>query len=214
MRVAFLDMDHTLLAADSNQLWMAHLESQGLISALQVAVHDQFMKDYARGALDFAALQQFRTTLDGDLDPSTLGAVRAEFERDSLLPAVAPHAHRLLAELDQRGLNTVIVSATRSALVDPIARALGVGHAITSCFGQNKVLDVQAWLHYRGASLADLKESWFFSDSYNDLPLLDVVMYPVAVDPDLRLQQVAFDRDWLTISLRGENSRSPILKSN
>lgn len=204
MRVAFLDLDHTLLAADSNQLWMAHLRAEQLISEEQSSVHDQFLRDYARGALDFAALQAFRIGLDASLAPDTLSAVRAEFERETLIPAIAPLAPRLLAELAQRGLTTVLVSATRSPLVDPVAQALGVEHAITSCFGRDKVQHVQAWLQSLGSSLTDLHESWFFSDSHNDLPLLDVVMHPVAVDADARLQQVAIDRAWPMMSLRSE----------
>jgi phosphoserine phosphatase len=207
MRVAFLDLDHTLLAADSNQLWMADLRSEQLISDEQSSVHDQFLQDYACGALNFEALQSFRIGLDASLSPGTLSAVRAVFEREILIPAIAPLAPRLLAELAQRGLTTVLVSATRSPLVDPVAQALGVGHAITSCFGHDKVQHVQAWLKSLGSSLKDLHESWFFSDSHNDLPLLDVVMHPVAVDADDRLQQVATERAWPMMSLRSDVSQ-------
>jgi len=133
-----------------------------------------------------------------------LSAVRAEFERETLIPAIAPLAPRLMAELAQRGLTTVLVSATRSPLVDPVVQALGVDHAITSCFGQDKVQHVQAWLQGLGSSLKDLQESWFFSDSHNDLPLLDVVMHPVAVDADVHLQQVATERAWPMMSLRSD----------
>ena len=211
MRVAFLDLDHTLLAADSNQLWMAHLRSEQLISDEQSFVHDQFLRDYAQGALDFAALQAFRIGLDASLAPDTLSALRAEFERETLIPAIAPLAPRLLAELAQRGLTTVLVSATRSPLVDPVVQALGVAHAITSCFGQDKVQHVQAWLQGLGSSLNELHESWFFSDSHNDLPLLDVVMHPVAVDADVRLQQVATERAWPMMSLRSEVFQGDLL---
>lgn len=211
MRVAFLDLDHTLLAADSNQLWMAHLRAEHLISEEQSFVHDQFLRDYAQGALDFAALQAFRIGLDASLPPDILSAVRAEFERKTLIPAIAPLAPRLLTELAQRGLTTVLVSATRSPLVGPVVQALGLDHAITSCFGQDKVQHVQAWLQGLGSSLKDLHESWFFSDSHNDLPLLDVVMHPVAVDADARLQQVAIDRAWPMMSLRSDVSQSDFL---
>ena len=211
MRIAFLDLDHTLLAADSNQLWMAYLRSEQLISEEQSFVHDQFLQDYACGALNFEALQAFRIGLDASLAADTLSAVRAVFEREILIPAIAPLAPRLLAELAQRNLTTVLVSATRSPLVDPVVQALGVGHAITSCFGRDKVQHVQVWLQRLGSSLADLHESWFFSDSHNDLPLLDVVMHPVAVDADDRLQQVATERAWPMISLRSNVSQRDFL---
>jgi phosphoserine phosphatase len=212
VRVAFLDLDHTLLAADSNQLWMAHLRSEQLISQAQSSVHDQFLRDYALGTLNFADLQAFRMGLDASLAPDTLSAVRAVFEREMLIPAIAPLAPRLLAELGQRGLTTVLVSATRSPLVDPVAKALAVGHAITSCFGRDKVQHVQAWLQSSGFSLADLHESWFFSDSHNDLPLLELVMHPVAVDADNRLRQVAIDRAWPLLSLRSGVFQNDLLR--
>jgi phosphoserine phosphatase len=211
MRIAFLDLDHTLLAADSNQLWMAFLRSEQLISEEQSFVHDQFLRDYARGALNFPALQAFRIGLDASIEAASLQSVRAVFEREVLMPAIAPLAPRLLVELAQRGLTTVLVSATRSPLVDPVAQALGVGHAITSCFGHDKVQHVQAWLKRWGSSLTDLHESWFFSDSHNDLPLLDVVMHPVAVDADERLRKVAIDRAWPMMSLRGEVLQGDLL---
>jgi HAD superfamily phosphoserine phosphatase-like hydrolase len=157
MRIAFLDLDHTLLAADSNQLWMAFLRSEQLISEEQFFVHDQFLRDYARGALNFPALQAFRIGLDASIEAASLQSVRAVFEREVLIPAIAPLAPRLLAELAQRGLTTVLVSATRSPLVDPVAQALGVEHAITSCFGHDKVMHVQAWLKRWGSSLTDLQ---------------------------------------------------------
>lgn len=207
MRVAFLDLDHTLLAADSNQLWMTHLQCEGLISAHHLSVHDQFMRDYACGALNFAALQEFRMGLEDALDPAALLSVRAGFERESLLPAIAPQAHRLMEALAHRQLFSVVVSATRSPLVVPVVQALGIGHAITSCFGQDKVLHVQAWLKERGSSLSDLQESWFFSDSHNDLPLLEAVMHPVVVDPDVLLKEVAIARNWPVITLRAEFSQ-------
>lgn len=213
MRIAFLDLDHTLLAADSNQLWMTHLQSEGLVSAKQFDAHAQFMADYARGELNFAALQNFRVGLEAALPPAILRDVRAVFERDVLLPSIAPLAPRLLAELLTRGLTTVLVSATRSPLVLPVAQALGVDHTITSCFGSDKVVHAQAWLAERGTALLDMQESWFFSDSHNDLPLLEAVMFPVAVDPDARLQQVAFDRAWPVISLLGEGTSSALLKN-
>lgn len=203
MRVAFLDLDHTLLVADSNQLWMTYLQSLNLVSPGEFVLHERFMDDYANGKLNFSQLQLFRTKLDASLSPEKLNKIRGKFDQDILLPAIAPHAPHLLAELRQRGLTTIVVSATRSALVDPVAEYLGVNQTITSCFGQDKVNQVEAWLKSFGGSLSELEESWFYSDSHNDLPLLEAVMHPIAVDPDSFLRQIARDRQWKTISLRG-----------
>lgn len=202
MRVAFLDLDHTLLAADSNQLWMAFLQSRQLISAAAMERHERFMDDYANGVLDFEALQAFRTELDASLAPERLEQCLAVFQRDVLLPAVAPLAPGLLSELREQGLTTVVVSATRAPLVEPVARHLGVDHLLASCFGAQKVDRVEDWLKQQGGSLAGLEQSWFYSDSHNDLPLLEAVSHPVAVDPDSRLAQLAADRQWPVISLR------------
>lgn len=202
MRVAFLDLDHTLLAADSNQLWMDFLQSRQWVAAPEMAQHQRFMDDYAQGVLDFDALQAFRIGLDASLPPERLEQCLAVFQREILLPAVAPLAPGLVSELRQQGLTTVVVSATRASLVEPVARHLAVDHLITSCFGPQKVHRVEAWLKAQGSSLAGLEESWFYSDSHNDLPLLEAVSHPVAVDPDIRLAQLAGQRQWPVLSLR------------
>ena len=204
MRVAFLDLDHTLLSADSNQLWMDFLHSQQLITADDVQQHERFMDDYANGMLDFEALQAFRTGLDAALPPLGLAACRSSFERDVLLPAVAPQAPALLSELRAQGMRIVIVSATRAKLVEPVARHLGVDHVIAGCFGRQKVQAVEAWLSSQGSSLSQLEQSCFYSDSHNDLPLLEAVASPVVVDPDPRLARLARDRGWPEISLQLE----------
>jgi len=161
MRVAFLDLDHTLLAADSNQLWMDFLYSRQLISAAEVQQHERFMDDYANGVLDFEALQAFRTGLDGSLSPHRLAACQSSFESEVLLSAVAPLAPSLLSDLRAQGLSTVIVSATRASLVEPVARHLGVDHVIAGCFGRQKVQAVECWLNSQGSSLSQLEQSWF-----------------------------------------------------
>lgn len=205
MRVAFLDLDHTLLVADSNQLWMTYLQSLGMVSSAEFALHEQFMDDYANGVLDFSALQLFRIELDASLELANLNAIRGAFEKDILLPAIAPRAPQLVADLNQRGLITVVVSATRSSLVDPVAQYLGVNHTICSCYGQDKVNQAQSWLKTLGSSLSELDESRFYSDSHNDIPLLESVMNPVAVDPDAELMRISQLKEWKIISLKASN---------
>ena len=202
MRIAFLDLDHTLLVADSNQLWMTYLHDQRLVADTQLAEHEQFMDDYARGVLNFSALQSFRTAIDASLDPEHLRACQQTFERDVLLPSIAPQAPALLQDLRRQGLTTVVVSATRASLVEPVARHLGIDHVFASCFGADKVKRVEAWLSTLGGSLAALAESRFYSDSHNDVPLLEAVQQPVAVDPDHQLARLARNKRWPVISLR------------
>jgi len=212
LRLALLDLDHTLLAADSNQLWMSYLLGHGLISDADVAAHDAYVDDYARGRLDFAALLAFRRRIDGSITPEPLRAHRERFAAAELLPAIAADAPALVARLHQEGFETLVVSASSETLVWPVARALGIAQVIGAdsnpglgwpCFGAGKVQHVEDWLARRGQSFAGLAESRFYSDSRNDLPLLEAVDRPCAVDPDPVLAQVAVARGWPVISLRG-----------
>jgi len=209
MRIAFLDLDHTLLAADSNQLWMSFLCSHDMVSAQDLSIHDQFMIDYANGTLDFGALSRFRCRIEADLPSEFLFSQRTLFEREILFPALAPRAIQLLADLRDMGLSLVLVSATGRSLVDPVAHCLGIDHVICPCFGPDKVDHVQAWLLDRCCSLESLQESWFFTDSHNDLPLLERVANPVVVDPDPSLKRVAMDRGWRAISLCNVDCEGP-----
>ena len=212
LRVAFLDLDHTLLAADSNQLWLDYLLQRGHLHAERIAAHERFVDDYGQGRLDFAALQRFRDEIDTALPVAQLAGLRARFEAEALLPAIARDAAALVDRLHADGLLTLVVSATRQALVQPVADQLGIAHVIGSdsqpeldahCFGAGKIAHVGHWLSQRGSSLGALAESRFYSDSHNDLPLLEAVQHPVVVDPDPRLLRHALERGWPVISLRG-----------
>ena len=212
LRVAFLDLDHTLLAADSNQLWLDYLLRRGHLQPEQIVAHDRFVDDYGQGRLDFVALQQFRHAIDASLPAGQLAVLRAGFEAEALRPAIARDAAALVDRLHADGLLTVVVSATRLSLVQPVADQLGIAHAIGAdsqpevdahCFGAGKIAHVGHWLRGLGSSLDALAESHFYSDSHNDLPLLEAVMHPVAVDPDPQLLRRAQERGWPVISLRG-----------
>lgn len=212
MQMAFLDFDHTLLAADSNQLWMSYLLSHDLINAEHIAQHDNFIDDYARGELDFAALQRFRLAIDAALGASRLARHQAVFNQTALLPAIAPAAAALVDQLHRDGIRTMVVSASREALVAPAARHLGIDLVLGAdsqpeldalCFGAGKIRHVEHALARLGHSLATLQASWFYSDSHNDLPLLEAVDHPVVVDPDAVLADTARARAWPVISLRG-----------
>lgn len=212
LRVAFLDLDHTLLAADSNQLWLDYLLRSGHVQPEQISAHERFVDDYGQGRLDFAALQRLRDEIDTALPSTQTARLRASFEAESLLPAIARDAARLVDRLHADGLLTVVVSATRQALVRPVADQLGIARVIGSdsqpevdahCFGAGKIAHVGHWLRSLGSSLDALADSHFYSDSHNDLPLLEAVQHPVAVDPDPQLLQKARERGWTVMSLRG-----------
>ncbi|OHX13366.1 hypothetical protein BI347_07470 [Chromobacterium sphagni] len=210
MRVAFFDFDHTLLNGDSNMLWYAYLLDAGLISSADWARHERFMWDYGQGTLDFSALQDFRQRVDAALAPELLRAHRHAFAVSRLLPQLSALLKDRVRYHHQRGDRLAIVSATRRCLIEEAAWALGIPALITaeperlinglSCFAEGKVAHVEAWLAARGWSLPSLAESWFYSDSHNDLPLLLAVSHPVAVAPDDMLRLHAGQRGWPVIA--------------
>ena len=213
MRAAFFDFDHTLLGADSNQLWLDHLEAQGLLPPDALRRHDAYLRDYASGDLDFAALDAFRAELDAGIDSARLQACRDACMRERLWPALAPSAPAVVRDLLEQGVLVAVVSASREALLRPVVQRLGIEHLIAAdsshgaalaqpCFGTGKVLHVEHALQSMGLSLRSLQRSWFYSDSHNDLPLLEQVSDPVAVDPDPRLARVAQARGWPVVSWR------------
>lgn len=213
MRVAFFDLDHTLLSTDSNQLWFDYLHAHGMLSEEVLARHAAFIRDYHAGQLDFHGLHAFRQAVDASIAPQRLKDCREAFTLERLLPAVAQRAPALLDTLRRDGMLTMVISASPEALVLPVARHLGFEHVLAAdsaagrhlpepCFGPGKVLHAEAALAELGTSLAGVDQSWFYSDSHNDLPLLEAVQHPVAVDPDPVLEQVARARAWPVISLR------------
>ena len=146
-----------------------------------------------------------------------LDAWHRDFMRRKLTPLILPKARELLAK--HEGALRVIITATNRFIVGPICGELGIVHVIASeyeevdgvptgrprglpSFGAGKVSRLTEWLALRGQALADFRESWFYSDSHNDIPLLERVTHPVAVDPDAKLKRLAQDRGWPVISLR------------
>jgi HAD superfamily hydrolase (TIGR01490 family) len=133
-------------------------------------------------------------------------------------PRMLPAAQELIQSQRKNSL-LAIITATNRFLTEPIAAAFGIEHLIATepqmrggrftgdivgppCMREGKISWLDQWLSGRGASLADFPESWFYSDSINDLPLLERVTHPVAVDPDPRLAEIARQRGWRTLSLR------------
>jgi len=213
VRVAFFDFDHTLVSGDSNELWYEHLLARGLIEPGIVARHDGFMADYRAGVLDFDALQRFRAEIDGAMPAAVVERERRAYAEERLWPMLSADAVACVHRHQAAGDQVVIVSATRRCLIEDVARRLGITELITAepghlvdglaCFAQGKVHHVQAWLAQHEKSLQGLDESWFYSDSSNDVPLLAAVRNPVAVTPDATLLQLARERGWPVVGVKG-----------
>ncbi len=216
-KLVLFDLDDTLLAGDSDYEWGAFLaDAASLDRAAYDARNQEFYDRYRAGTLD---LQEF---LDFQLAPltryprATLEAWRAEFVRTRIAPIVRPGARGLL-DSHRDGVR-VIVTATNRFVTAPIAELLGIddlvateleevdgrftGHSRgTPCFREGKVARVEEWLAARGERWSDYAETWFYSDSINDLPLLSRVTQPRVVHPDDRLRACAAAHGWPLVSL-------------
>jgi HAD superfamily hydrolase (TIGR01490 family) len=217
VRLALFDLDNTLLAGDSDHAWGKFLCQRGLVEAdTYRARNDAFYQDYLAGKLDVAAYQNFCQELLGRSEMAQLEQWHGEFMRDHIEPIVLAKGEALVRQHHEAGDRVVIITATNRFITGPIAKRLGVDTLLATecemqdgrytgrltdvpCFQEGKVTRIERWLQENDQSLDD---SYFYSDSRNDLPLLERVSHPVAVDPDPTLREIAQQRGWDIISLR------------
>ena len=217
MRLALFDLDNTLLDGDSDYAWAQFLIEEGVLHAGDYnAKNDYFYERYKDGTLDIHEFLDFQLAPLAKRPRAQLDAWHNEFMRRKIRPMILPKAPQLIAK--HADALTAIVTATNRFITRPIADELGVRDLIatdieemdgvftgkprgTPTFREGKIQRVDEWLAAKGRKLADF-ESWFYSDSLNDLPLLERVTRPVAVDPDARLAAVARERAWPVISLK------------
>lgn len=219
MRLALFDLDNTLLAGDSDFEWAQYLIEQGVLDREVYEARNQaFYDQYKAGTLDIHEFLDFQLMPLARHPRTQLDAWHRDYMARKVIPMVAPGAAALLEK--HKDHVRVIVTATNSFVTAPIARHLGVEHLIatepeqrdgrftgrvagTPSFKAGKVTRLEEWLAGQGKTWADVTESWFYSDSLNDLPLLTHVRHPVAVDPDATLRAHAEAQGWPVISLRG-----------
>lgn len=217
MSLALFDLDNTLLADDSDYLWGQFLVEQGLVDGEFYQQENQrFYDAYRLGTLDIQAFLRFMLQPLSQYPVEQLLALRAQFMAEKIEPIILPQAIALLEKHRAQGDTLLIITATNSFITTPITERLNVPNLLATeieqvdgrytgrpqgipCFQQGKVERLRRWLAETGHDLVD---SWFYSDSRNDLPLLEQVTHPVAVDPDEILAQHATQRGWPIISLR------------
>ncbi|MDH3320218.1 MAG: HAD-IB family hydrolase [Betaproteobacteria bacterium] len=220
MKLALFDLDNTLLAGDSDYEWGQFLVDRGVLARDEYeAQNARYFEQYKAGTLDIHEYLGFALRPLAAHTPQELAGWHADFMRARILPMVTPQARGLVARHRGAGDLCAVVTATNSFVTAPIAREFGVPHLIatepetaagrftgrlagTPCFREGKIRRVDEWLAGLGHRLGEFEDSVFYSDSHNDLPLLERVRHPVAVDPDAQLAAESARRGWPVISLR------------
>ncbi len=219
--LALFDLDHTLIPLDSDYSWGQFLVQVGAVDAASFAADNQRLMDsYNAGTLTAEASLPILLAPLAAHPKAQLDAWRAQFMAQQIAPALSPPAAALLARHVNQGHTVLIVTATNRYVTAPIAAALGVPdtHLIatepeqiagaytgrwigTPAFKGGKVVRVTEWLAQRGQQLCDFEASWFYSDSINDLPLMQAVTHPVACNPSAALKAHALRSGWRIMQL-------------
>jgi HAD superfamily hydrolase (TIGR01490 family) len=219
MKLALFDLDNTLLPIDSDYAWGEFSQHIGWTDPVSFkARNDQFYADYQSGVLDIHEYVRFATDAVRKKGAEQAEIAHRQFMREIILPAVKPSAIELVKQHQAAGDHVMIVTATNEFVTRPIATAFGVSELIavelardaqgwitgeisgTPSFKEGKVTRIAQWLAARNLNWSDVHIT-FYSDSINDLPLLEMAQTPVATNPDARLRQLATDRGWRTLQL-------------
>ena len=217
MSLALFDLDNTLLSDDSDHLWGEYLCHIGVVDvAAYKAANDYFYAAYKAGTLDIMEFLSFSLQPLATHPLPQLYAWREEFIEHYIKPVILPKGRELIKKHRAAGDSLMIITATNRFVTEPIAELLEIPHLLATepemfngryngqvsgipCFQQGKVERLESWLQEQQMPLQD---SYFYSDSHNDLPLLRKVQRATAVDPDETLQRYALEHDWPIISPR------------
>lgn len=219
LQLALFDLDHTLIPLDSDHAWGEFTIELGWTDAQEFKRrNDAFYAQYQAGTLDIADYVCFATQAMRLRDPADAEAGRARFLAEVVVPAIQPQALDLVREHQRRGDTVVVVTATNEWVTRPIVDCFDIADLIAirlqrdaagrptgaiagvPSFGAGKVTRVAEWLAARGLGWDDVHVT-FYSDSFNDLPLLDRAQQPVATNPDPRLREMAVQRGWTVLDL-------------
>ena len=222
-RLELFYLDHTLLPFDSDYEWGQFLVRQGVVDGEQYAKsNEQFYADYKVGKLDIDAFLRFALKPLSENTREQLQQWHDAFMREKINGQLHPNALALVKKHQAVGDLCCVVTATNSFVTRPIVKAFGIDHLVATdpatennqahgrftgkvaglpSFKEGKVTRVNAWLQEQGLSLDSLEKSYFYSDSMNDLPLLECVSNPVATNPDERLRAEAEKRHWPILEL-------------
>lgn len=217
MNLALFDLDYTLLAGDSDHAWGQFLVEAGMVDGDEYQrKNDEFWARYKAGTLDIREYLQFALAPLAGKSLAEMRPLHDQYLQKKIAPMVRQSALDLVRQ--HRNDLCAIVTATNTFVTGPIAGLFGIPHLIgceveiidgrftgeplgVPSFREGKITRVNDWLRSMGKSLADFPQSFFYSDSMNDLPLLEMVNHPVAVNPDAVLRDLAVSRGWPVIQL-------------
>ncbi|MFO7788808.1 MAG: HAD family hydrolase [Halospina sp.] len=217
MTLAIFDLDNTLLHGDSDHAWGQFLIDTGVVDGERYRQrNDQFYRDYEAGRLDIEQYLAFALEPLANQELATLRQLRERFMQERVEPMIEPAAEALINRHRERGETLLIITATNRFVTEPIAARLGIPNLIatepevvdgaftgrvagTPCFRDGKITRLEEWLLERTETLDG---AHFYSDSRNDLPLLETVPNPVATNPDPALRDTARHRGWPILDLQ------------
>lgn len=220
MNLALFDLDNTLLNGDSDFEWAQFLIEQGVLDReLFEAKNLAFYEQYKAGTLDIYEFLDFQLKPLSRHARKVLNGWRDEFMQHKVRGMMTVPARELVARHRAAEDVCVIITATNSFVTSPIAREFGVEHLIATepeekdgeftgcvagvpCFREGKITRLENWFAQRGWGWDSFADSFFYSDSLNDLPLLAKVNNPIAVDPDATLRKHAEQHGWRILTLR------------
>ena len=217
MALAIFDLDNTLIGNDSDYLWGEFLVQNGYVNADEFAAKNaQFYEDYKSGCLDIMAYQRFALKPLSEQSMETLNKWHAQFMETFIEPIILPKAQALVDEHKAKGDRVMIITATNTFITRRIGLRYGIAELLgtngeivnnrytgevagTPTFQEGKVTRLNEWLAKENETL---EGSFFYSDSFNDLPLLEIVDNPIVVDGDDKLLAIAKEKNWPSISFR------------
>jgi HAD superfamily hydrolase (TIGR01490 family) len=224
VELAIFDLDNTLLDGDSDYCWGCFLADKGIVDGEQYRSENQrYYEEYKAGTLDIHEFLEFSLHPLSQHALSDLLQWRDEFLRSHIEPLVLPKALDLIDWHRRRDHELLIITATNRFITEPIAQRLGIPNLLATdpelaagrytgkvagipCFREGKISRYRQWLAQEDKMP---ERTWFYSDSHNDIPLLELVTTPVIVDADEKLIAHAQVKGWRHISLRGPADTGP-----
>lgn len=224
MKLAIFDLDGTLLPIDAGHQWVHFLgKVSGRDLSVQVARQDQFAVEYKEGRFDVQAFMDFHMAILASFSRADLDRWMDRFLHEEVLPHVVPAARALVDDVKNAGYTVVMATGTQGFVSEPIAKIFGIEHLLATrpevddagqmtgghrggyCFGPHKITRIQEFLEQKGTRIDELEALVAYTDSMNDLPLLEFVHSAkgrvVATNPDPRLKEEAKKRGWSIVEI-------------